>query len=99
VRLRGNQINPVIMALRTSGILVTALHSHMLDSSPTVVHMHFYATGEALKLVQGLRSALKCDRGESGHVIQGASRPSSASCMMVLCNPGYATLSGFRMAG
>jgi hypothetical protein len=58
IALRGNQINPVIMALRTNGILVTALHSHMLDSTPTVFHMHFYATGDALKLAQGLRAGL-----------------------------------------
>jgi hypothetical protein len=56
--LRGNQINPVIMALRTNGILVTALHSHMLDATPTVFFMHFYATGDALKLAQGLRAGL-----------------------------------------
>jgi hypothetical protein len=58
IALRGNQINPVIMALRTSSILVSALHGHMLDSTPTVFHLHFYATGDAFKLAHGLRSAL-----------------------------------------
>jgi hypothetical protein len=56
--LRGNQINPVIQALRTNGIFVTALHSHMLDATPSVFFMHFYATGDALTLAHGLRAGL-----------------------------------------
>jgi hypothetical protein len=56
--LLGNQINPVIRALRANGILVTALHSHLSDANPSVFFMHFYATGEALKLAEGLRAGL-----------------------------------------
>jgi hypothetical protein len=56
--LLGNQINPVIRALRTHAILVTALHSHMLEGTPTVFFMHFYATGNALTLARGLRAGL-----------------------------------------
>jgi hypothetical protein len=56
--LRGNQVNPVIRALRTNGIFVTALHSHMLDATPTVFFMHFYATGDAIALAKGLRAGL-----------------------------------------
>jgi len=58
IALLGNQVNPVIKALRANGIYVTALHSHMLDSTPTVLHMHFLATGDALTLAHGLRAAL-----------------------------------------
>jgi hypothetical protein len=56
--LRGNQVNPVIKALRANGIFVTALHSHMLDATPTVFFMHFLATGDAVALAHGLRAAL-----------------------------------------
>lgn len=56
--LLANQVNPVIRALRTNGIYVTALHSHMLDATPTVFFMHFYATGDALALAHGLRAGL-----------------------------------------
>jgi hypothetical protein len=56
--LLGNQINPVIRALRTNGIHVTALHSHLSDATPSVFFMHFYATGDSLKLAQGLRAGL-----------------------------------------
>jgi len=58
IALLGNQVNPVIKALRANGIYVTALHSHMLESTPTVLHMHFLATGDALTLAHGLRAAL-----------------------------------------
>jgi hypothetical protein len=56
--LRGNQVNPVIKALRANGIYVTALHSHMLDATPTVFFMHFLATGDPLDLARGLRAGL-----------------------------------------
>jgi len=56
--LLANEVNPVITALRTSGIAVTALHSHMLDESPHLFFMHFWANDDTLKLAQGLRSAL-----------------------------------------
>jgi len=56
--LLGSQVNPVIRALRANGILVTALHSHMLDAQPTVFFMHFFATGDAIALARGLRAGL-----------------------------------------
>jgi hypothetical protein len=56
--LLGAQVNPVVRALRTSGIMVTALHSHMLDAQPTVYFMHFFATGNAVTLAKGLRAGL-----------------------------------------
>src|SRR5215471_12340246 len=52
------EVNPVIKALRQSGIAVTALHSHMLDEQPRLFFMHFWANDDALKLGKGLRAAL-----------------------------------------
>ncbi len=52
------EVNPVIKALRTNGIEVTALHSHMLDEQPRLFFMHFWANDDALKLAKGLRAAL-----------------------------------------
>jgi hypothetical protein len=52
------EVNPVIKALRDNGIEVTALHSHMLNDSPHLFFMHFWANDDALKLARGLRSAL-----------------------------------------
>ena len=56
--LVGDEVNPVIAALRQNGIAVTALHSHMLDESPRLFFMHFWANDDALKLARGLRAAL-----------------------------------------
>ena len=56
--LTGEEVNPVIMALRTHGIEVTALHSHMLGEEPRLFFMHFWANDEAAKLAQGIRAAL-----------------------------------------
>jgi hypothetical protein len=56
--LSGDEVNPVIRALRTNGIEVTALHSHMLDEQPRLFFMHFWANDDAIKLAKGLRAAL-----------------------------------------
>lgn len=56
--LRGSEVNPVIRALRANGIAVTAVHSHMLEESPRLFFMHFWANDDAVTLAKGLRAAL-----------------------------------------
>ena len=56
--LTAQEVNPVLRALRDSGIEVTALHNHMLDDEPRLFFMHFWANDDAAKLAKGLRSAL-----------------------------------------
>jgi len=56
--LTNDEVNPVIKALRSNGIEVTAVHSHMLDEQPRLFFLHFWANDEALKLAKGLRAAL-----------------------------------------
>jgi hypothetical protein len=56
--LLGKEVNPVLKALRNNGIEVTALHSHMIDDSPHLFFMHFWANEDAATLARGLRSAL-----------------------------------------
>ncbi len=56
--LIGTEVNPVIQALRSNGIEVTAVHSHMLDEQPRLFFMHFWANDDAVKLAKGLRDAL-----------------------------------------
>jgi hypothetical protein len=53
-----SEVNPVIKALRSGGIEVTALHSHMLDEEPRLFFMHFWANDDAIKLAKTLRQAL-----------------------------------------
>jgi hypothetical protein len=57
--LAGNEVNPVIKALRDHGIEVTALHSHMLAEEPRLFFMHFWANDDAVKLARGLHAALE----------------------------------------
>jgi biotin operon repressor len=56
--LTGEEVNPVIKALRENGIEVTAVHSHMLTEQPRLIFMHFWANDDALKLAKGLRAAI-----------------------------------------
>ena len=56
--LSGDEVNPVIKALRANGIEVTAVHSHMLDEQPRLFFLHFWANDDAIKLARGLRAAL-----------------------------------------
>ncbi|TPO02496.1 DUF1259 domain-containing protein [Mesorhizobium sp. B1-1-5] len=56
--LIASEVNPVLRALRESGIEVTAVHNHMLDDQPRLFFMHFWANDDVGKLAKGLRLAL-----------------------------------------
>jgi len=56
--LLGKEVNPVLKTLRSNGIEVTALHSHMIDDAPHLFFMHFWANDHVGKLTHGLRAAL-----------------------------------------
>ena len=56
--LTGDEVNPVISAMLSNGIEVTAVHSHMLDEQPRLFFLHFWANDDAVKLAKGLRAAL-----------------------------------------
>jgi hypothetical protein len=53
-----NEVQPLLKALRTNGIEVTALHNHMLDDEPRLFFVHFWANGDAVKLAHGLKAGL-----------------------------------------
>jgi uncharacterized protein DUF1259 len=56
--LIGSEVVDVVKALRSNGIDVTAIHSHMLTEEPRIIFMHFWANDDAIKLAKGLRAAL-----------------------------------------
>jgi hypothetical protein len=56
--LVAKEVDPVLKALTDAGIEVTALHSHMVDDSPHLFFMHFWANGDATALARQLRMAL-----------------------------------------
>jgi Domain of Unknown Function (DUF1259) len=56
--LTADEVNPVLRALRNNGIDVTALHSHMLNETPRMFFMHFWAHDDLAKLLTGLHAAI-----------------------------------------
>jgi biotin operon repressor len=57
--MTASEVNPVIRELKKGGIQITALHSHMLDESPRLFFMHFWANDDPVKLARTLRAALE----------------------------------------
>jgi len=47
-----------LKALRANGLNVVAIHHHMTDVQPVVIFLHYYGTGSAAKLAQGVRAAV-----------------------------------------
>jgi hypothetical protein len=58
VAMLEREVTPVLKALRASGINVVAIHNHMTGVTPVVVFLHYYGTGPAAKLAQGVRSVV-----------------------------------------
>lgn len=58
VAMLENEVTPVLKTLRANGIDVVAIHHHMTAVPPTVIFLHYYGTGPAAKLAQGVRGAL-----------------------------------------
>jgi hypothetical protein len=56
--LTADEVNPVIKALQSNGIEVTAVHNHMLNDEPRLFFMHFWANDDTAKVAKGLRAAL-----------------------------------------
>jgi hypothetical protein len=55
----GDEVNPLIRALRAGDIEVTAIHSHMLNENPRLFFIHFWANDDAQKLARNVRVALE----------------------------------------
>ena len=58
VAMLDHEVTPVLKALRASGINVVAIHHHMTGITPAVIFLHYYGTGPAPKLAQGVRAAV-----------------------------------------
>ena len=56
--MKESEVTPVLKAMRANGLNVVAIHHHMTGSTPVVIFMHYYGTGPAQKLAQGVRAAL-----------------------------------------
>jgi len=56
--LTHEEVNPVMKKLVEGGIEITALHNHLLRSSPATMYMHFLGHGDPATLAGVLRTAL-----------------------------------------
>ena len=56
--LLASEVDPVMRALRSGNIEVTALHSHMIGEQPTIYFMHFWGVGPAAQLASSLKAAI-----------------------------------------
>ena len=58
VAMLEHEVTPVLKALRANGINVVAIHHHMTGVTPAVIFLHYYGTGPAPTLAQGVRAAV-----------------------------------------
>jgi Domain of Unknown Function (DUF1259) len=58
VAMLEHEVTPVLKALRSHGIDIVAIHHHMTDVKPVVIFLHYFGTGPATKLAQGVRAAV-----------------------------------------
>jgi hypothetical protein len=56
------EVNPVMLKLTESGIEITALHNHLLRSSPATMYMHVLGHGDPVKLAAALHDALSASK-------------------------------------
>lgn len=68
------EVNPVMKKLIEQGMEVTAIHNHLLRSTPAVMYMHYQGHGDAGKLAAAVRSALE----ESKTPLEAPAKPASA---------------------
>jgi hypothetical protein len=56
--MTSEEVQPVLHALRKSGIHIVALHNHMIGEQPAFFFLHFWGKGSTQELAKGLRAAL-----------------------------------------
>jgi hypothetical protein len=60
--LTHDEVNPVMRALEAAGIEISALHNHLLRSSPATMYMHIDGHGDPVKLATAIRAALQLSK-------------------------------------
>ena len=56
--LTDDEVSPVMKALTEGGVEITAVHNHLLHTSPVVIYMHVGGHGDPVKLAATLHQAL-----------------------------------------
>lgn len=64
--LTDDEVGPVMRALQSGGVELTALHNHLLMESPHVMYMHIAAHGDPVAIARTIRAALAQSRTPLG---------------------------------
>jgi hypothetical protein len=87
--LTQQEVNPVLSRLLEGGLTITALHNHLLRSTPGTMYMHVHGTGDAVKLATVLRRALS-----ASHTPTSAPAPATSQAIALDTNALDASLHG-----
>ena len=60
--LTHDEVNPVMRALEAGGIEISALHNHLLRSTPATMYMHVDGHGDPVQLAATIRAALQLSK-------------------------------------
>lgn len=60
--VEAGKVSGMLAALAVHGIAATAVHTHLIDESPHLYYMHFWADGPLAEVLAGLRAALDAAR-------------------------------------
>jgi hypothetical protein len=60
--MTASEVQPVLRALRKSGIHIVALHNHMIGEQPAFYFTHFWGKGRAEELAKGVKFALDAQK-------------------------------------
>ena len=58
----GDKVNGVLAALAAHGVAATAVHTHLIDESPHLYYIHFWADGQLPDVLEGIKAALDAAR-------------------------------------
>jgi hypothetical protein len=53
-----SELQPVLKSLRSSGVNVVAIHSHMTGESPRILFLHYWGRGRAADLARAVKQAV-----------------------------------------
>jgi biotin operon repressor len=69
------EINPVISKLQEGGLEITAIHNHLLRSSPATFYMHVGGHGDAVKIATAIHTALGASKTPLGAPAAAGTQP------------------------
>jgi hypothetical protein len=76
--LTAEEVSPVMNKLVEGGIDITALHNHLLRSSPATLYMHVRGHGDPVKLATTLHTALAESKTPFQAAASGTAQPAAA---------------------